>query len=128
MGVENDLQTKYDSLCSATFLNIRHLAKDSTRLNFTNVVRTNEEHLFILAVANACRGILEDREIGVDCGFGDRLKLSKVLNCPVKKINKNEEIIFINELLDYMRPVAKELCGENFSFGDIYHAFYERKA
>lgn len=123
-----DLQTKYDSLCSATFLNIRHLVKDSTRLNFKNVVRTNEEHLFVLAVANACRGILQDREIGVDCGFGNRLKLSKILNCPVKKINKDEEIIFINELLDYMRPVAKELCGENFSFGDIYHAFYERKA
>ena len=123
-----DLQTKYDSLCYATFLNIKHLAKDSARLNFQNVVRTNEEHLFVLAIANACRGVLEDREIGVDCGFGDRLKLSKILNCPIKKINKNEEIIFINELLDYMRPTAKELCGEDFSFGDIYHAFYERKA
>ena len=121
-----DLQTKYDSLCYATFLNIKHLAKGSTRLNFKNVVRTNEEHLFVLAIANACRGVLEDRDIGVDCGFGDRLKLSKTLNCPVKKINKNEEIIFINELLDYMRPTAKELCGESFSFGDIYHAFYER--
>lgn len=123
-----DLQAKYDSLCYATFLNIKHVVKDSTRLNFKNVIRTNEEHLFVLSVANACRGILENREIGVDCDFGDRLKLSKILNCPIKKINKNEEIIFINELLDYIRPVAKELCGEDFSFGDIYHAFYERKA
>ena len=87
-----DLQMKYDSLCYATFLNIKHLAKGSTRLNFKNVVRTNEEHLFVLAIANACRGVLEDRDIGVDCGFGDRLKLSKILNCPVKKINKNENI------------------------------------
>ena len=45
-----------------------------------------------------------------------------------KKRAKNRDAFDTNEVLEFMRPAAKNIAqNENFSFADIYHEFYEGK-
>lgn len=125
--MENDIRVKYDSLCYATMLNLRTLTSGADRIVLRNFDAKNKEHLFVVAVAMACWGILGERPIAADCGFFARWKLSRRYK-DVSKIYsaKKEEAIFVDveELLDYMRGTACELCGDDFRFGDIYDAYY----
>ena len=44
-----------------------------------------------------------------------------------KMNNKSEKYVDIPELLEYMRGTACDVCGEDFTFGDIYDEYYSGK-
>ena len=128
--MENDIQVKYDSLCYATFMNVKHKTQDAKRIVFRNFNGKNKEHMFVLAVTFACIGLLGERDVAVDGDALTRLHLNRVY----KKVGgvaaaKKSENIFVDmpEMLEFMRPHAQELCGEEFSFADIYNEYYSGK-
>ena len=128
--MEHDLQTKYDSLCYATFMNIQHLTKGASRMVFRNVDWNNPEHKFVIHIANACYSILGDRQVAIDLGPLTRGAIRRA--CPsFGRIGKprEDEQIFVNvpEMLDFMRESAVAICGNDFTFGDIYDAYYSGK-
>jgi hypothetical protein len=128
--MENDLQVKYDSLCYATFLNVRHLTQDADRIVLEHVDWKNLEHRFVVHLIHACYGILGDREIAMDVNAFTRSIISR--SCPtfgkIKKINESDtKKINVPELIEFMRGSACELCGVDFTFGDIYNTYYNVK-
>ena len=128
--MENDLQVKYDSLCYATFLNIRHLTKDESRIVLKNVDWKNMEHRFIIHIINACYSLLGEKDVAIDVGPLVRKSISRVCRSfgKVKKIlPTDEKFVDVPELLEYMRGTACELCGTEFTFGDIYKEYYSGK-
>lgn len=128
--MENDLFVKYDSLCYATMTNIRILTSQAERIAFRNFNYNNKEHKFVLAVAMACWNVLGGKPIAVDTGVLTRNKINKEYSstCKVDRV-KQSDTIFVNveEMLEFMRGPALGLCGESFTFGDIYDAYYSGK-
>ena len=128
--MENDLQVKYDALCYATFINVRHKSHGAERIVFRNFDHTNKEHLFVMSVTMACAGVLGDREVAVDCGLLARKALNKQYQNS-RKIGKarddEDKYIDVPEMLEFMRGPACESCGVEFTFGDIYDAYYNKK-
>jgi hypothetical protein len=44
----------------------------------------------------------------------------------ISKAEKDEEVVVdIVEMLEFMRPYSKQLCGEDFTFADIYNEYYK---
>jgi hypothetical protein len=128
--MENDLQVKYDSICYVTMLNVKTKTDGAKRIVFRNFKCDNKEHQFVLAVTNACRGILDDREIAIDDKWIPCLLLSHKYKKSggIKKAKKDETIfVDVPDMLEVMRGYACELCGEDFRFGDIYDAYYGGK-
>ena len=128
--MENDLQVNYDALCYATFLNIKHLTDGADYIIFKNVDWNNKEHKFVIHIANACYSILGERDIAVDANTIARHSISRECRSfsKVRKMNnKAEKYVDIPELLEYMRGTACDVCGEDFTFGDIYDEYYSGK-
>jgi hypothetical protein len=128
--MENDLQVKYDSLCYATFLNIKHLTADAKRIVLKNVDWNNEEHKFVIHIINACYNILGEKEVAIDVGPFTRSTIAHECRA-LGKIRKpqpdEDKFVDVPELLEFMRGAANELCGIVFTFGDIYDAYYSGK-
>lgn len=128
--MRDELQMQYDSLCYATMINIKTLTSGAKRIVFRNFHEQNKEHQFIMAVTMACWNILGEREIAIDDGLLARIRLNKKYHktCKIDKA-KDDEQVFVDaeELLEFMRGHACQLCGENFTFGDIYDAYYSGK-
>ena len=125
-----ELQMKYDALCYAIMRNVAIKSHGADRICFVNFNPRNDEHLCILAVTGACAGILGDREVTLDCDMWSRRKLARKYKrvITISKAEKNEEIVVdIVEMLEFMRGPAKEMCGEDFTFGDIYREYYVKK-
>jgi hypothetical protein len=123
----DDLQMKYDALCYAIMQNVTIKSHGADRICFVNFDPKNDEHLCILAVTSACAGILGDREVTLDCDAWSRRKLAKKYKkmMTISKAEKDEEnVVDVVEMLEFMRPHSKQLCGEDFTFGDIYREFY----
>lgn len=128
--MENDIQVKYDSLCYATYANIQHKTKGAERIVFRNFDGKNKEHLFVLALAMACNGILGSRKVAIEGDTMVCLRLSRFYKQVggIAMAKKTEKIfVDVPEMLEFMRPHAQELCGADFSFGDIYDAYYSGK-
>ena len=128
--MENDMQVKYDHLCYAILANVRHLTGEADCISFKGFDPKDEEHLCVLSVTVACLGILGKEEIALDCGFWARRKLRKKYqhNCNIIAFEDDEEgIIDIEDMLTFMREPARELCGEDFTFADIYREYYTEK-
>lgn len=122
-----DLQVRYDSICYHIFNGVKNLSEGAKRINFTGFDHKNEEHLFLLAVTMACSGILGDREVAIDGPMGGRRRLAakyKKTTRIVKNACLEDKQIKVVEFLEGLRPYAKELCGSEFSYADIYHAYY----
>lgn len=128
--MEKDLQVKYDSLCYITFLNIARLTKNADRIVLKNVDWKNMEHKFVVHVINSCYNILGDRDVVMDAGPLTRRAISRECRAfgKIRKVKPDEEkFVNVEELLEFMRGYACELCGVNFTFGDIYNAYYSGK-
>lgn len=128
--MENDLQVKYDSLCYTTFINVRHLTKDATRIALKNVDWSNKEHKFVLHIINACHGLLDNKEVAMELGPLTRSTIAHECGGlgKIRKINKVDTIfVDVPDLLEFMRGAACKLCGVEFTFGNIYDAYYSGK-
>ena len=128
--MENDLYVKYDSLCYATFLNLKYLSEGVNYIYLKNFEYDNKEHQFIIAIANACFNILGEKDLLVDLNIFQRKGLEKKyksFNVIRKPRGNPEKIVDVPELLEYMRGAACDLCGTSFTFGDIYDAYYGGK-
>lgn len=128
--MENDLYVKYDSLCYATFLNLKHLSEGVNYIYLKNFEYDNKEHQFIVAIANACFNILGEKELLVDLNMFQRKGLEKKyksFNIIRKPRGNPEKVVDVPDLLEYMRGAACDLCGTDFTFGDIYDAYYSGK-
>ena len=124
----DDIRVKYDALCYAIFSNVATKSKDFLDISFKGFDAKNEEHLCVLAVTAACIGILQNKSINLDCGWISLLKLKHKYRktCDIFKLDKDDtEVVDIKEMLDFMRESARELCGEDFTFADIYREYYK---
>ena len=120
------LQMQYDSICYHLFNGVQNLSHGADCINFKNFDYKNDEHLLLLAVTVACSGILQ-KEIKIDCPSGARRRLAAKYKAAVaikKNDGSEEQQIDVPELLDGLRGYACQLCGAEFRFGDIYHAYY----
>lgn len=121
-----DLQLQYDSICYCIFNGLQNLSHGANSINLKNFDGKNEEHLLVVAVAAACIGVLGDRNLAIDGPLGIRRRLAakyKKSITIVKNKNKGEQID-VPEFLEGLRGYACELCGAEFRFSDIYHAYY----
>ena len=128
--MENDIRVKYDSICYKTFLNVRHLTEGADCIVLKNFDYGNQEHQFILAVTVACSSILGNRNLVIDTNVFYRKLIAKrypTIGKIGKVTGKEKMVVDVPELLDFMRPSAVELCGECFTFGDIYKEYYSGK-
>jgi hypothetical protein len=123
-------QLNYDHLCYATFINIHTLTKGAEEIVLKNFDYGNKEHQFVVAVIAACWSVLGERRVVIEANMFARRMLSKKYKVfgKVKAPNGKEEVfVDVPELLEYMRKSAKDLCGEDFTFGDVYDAYYSGK-
>jgi hypothetical protein len=129
--MENDLRVKYDSICYKTFLNVRYLTEGADCIVLKNFDYNDNEHQFVLAVVVACSSILGNRDLAIDINLFQRKLIAKKYPAigKIKKVTgKENKVVDVPDLLDFMRPSATELCGEYFTFEDIYNEYYaERK-
>ena len=128
--MRNNVEVNYDALCYAAMINIKTKTAGAERIVFRNFHYNNKEHLFVMAITMACWNILGEREVAIDDGLFSRIKLNRRYKrtCKIGKAKKIEEIfVDVEELLEFMRGPACEVCGNEFTFGDIYDAYYARK-
>lgn len=128
--MRNNVEVNYDALCYAAMINVKTKTAGAERIVFRNFHYNNKEHLFVMAITMACWNILGEREVAIDDGLFSRIKLNRRYGkiCKIGKAKKTEEIfVDVEELLEFMRGPACEVCGNEFTFGDIYDAYYARK-
>jgi hypothetical protein len=117
---------EYDALCYHIFAGLQNLSHGANSINLKNFDGKDEEHLLVVAVAAACVSILGDRNLAIDGPIGIRRRLAAKYKKSVTIVkNKGEDAqIDVPEFLEGLRGYACELCGPEFRFGDIYHAYY----
>ena len=128
--MENDLFVNYDALCYATFINIKTATSGVNYIYLKGFDYNSKDHRFVLAVINACYNILEEKEVLIKVGpfqmgsikrrYGSFMNIRKPKGEPERGID-------VKELLDFMYPTARGLCGEDFMFGNIFDAYYSGK-
>lgn len=120
----------YDEICGAAFVNLFTLSKDSETIAFRFFDPKDEEHLFLLGVAKGLAGSL-GKKVSLDVNKFQLWKLNRGIDkdCRMISLNKAEEngAIHPDMVLDFMRAKAVEVCGEDFTFADIYQQYYKRK-
>lgn len=125
-----DLRLEYDALCYATMVNVSTLTSGANRIVLKNVDWNNLEHKFVIHVINACYNILGSRDVAIDVGPLTRGTIARECRSfgRVRKVQKDEQIfVDVPEMLEFMRGHACKICGDTFTFGDIYDAYYSGK-
>lgn len=126
--MEDVLQVKYDSICYITFKNIHFLTDGANRIVLKNFDWQNKEHKFVVAIINACYGLLDNRKVAIDVSPLTRGAIARKYPAfgRVGKPRKDEtKFVDVPDLLEKMRRYANESCGVEFS--DIYDAYYSGK-
>lgn len=125
-----DLEVQYDSICLATMYNIKTMTSGADAIVFRNFDGANKEHLFVIAVTMSCWNVLGERKVLIDGGLFARARLNKKYK-DISKIGKStgkeQTFVDVNELLEFMRGHACQICGEDFTFGKIYDKYYSNK-
>ena len=131
---DDALYREYDKLVGITLLTLCNLSVGSQTIRLYRFNRKDKEHMYILRVALIARD-LYDFPIEIDASWWDifclNWKLRKGFN-KVKKYRLKEGVndsngVNVPIMLDTMRGDAVECCGEDFTFANIYEAYYERK-
>lgn len=128
----SDIQRKtdnnYDEICGWTFVNLYTLCKEKDTIIISPFDIHNNEHLFILYMAKGLSHVY-GKQLRLDVSYFDLWKVNRTIKdraCKIKKAKKKtlNEAISPNELLNFMRCRARSLCGEDFTFSDIYFRFF----
>lgn len=121
-----DYYVKYDSLCYTALMGLYSRAKDGDTIAFEGFDAENKEHMFLFHIAMNFPSTLGEKDIAVDAGWLVRRRLSRLARRKVLFTSRdNTSVINVGEFLNLLRPQAEELFpGEDFSFGDIYEAYY----
>lgn len=130
VGAEADKFRKYDEICGAALVNLFTLSKNSDTIAFRGFNPKNEEHLFVLGVAKGLAGSI-GKKVALDVNKFQLWKLNRGIDkdCRLISVDGKEAIYSIDpeELLAFMRAGAVNACGKDFTFADIYNAYYNRK-
>ena len=125
-----DKLRKYDEICGAAFVNLFTLFKESEKIILYPFDAKNEEHLFLLGVAKGVAGSL-GKTVVIDASRYQLWKINRKADkeCYVLRVTEQDKTNGIrpDTVLNFMWDWAKSLCGEDFTFADIYKEFYCRK-
>lgn len=124
-----------DYISNITYLNLISLSKSANKIILKGLDTKNKEHSFILEMAFIAEQ-LNDKPIYVT---GNPFKIlwfniknrenRKRINYISKRKADKYSIPYINEILEFMRPVLEEWLAliDNPNFGMIYDEYYSRK-
>lgn len=130
INLNEELEKKYDEICGVAYVNLFTLSKPYSQINLIPFDAKNKEHLFLAYVAKGLGGIVE-KNVYLSTSKFQLWKINKGMhkNYKFKRIKNTEEgAINPEEVLEFMRPWASQLCQqENFNFGQIYDEFYNKK-
>ena len=127
-NLDNNTYREYDGLVGLTMLNIYSKSKEGKIIRLLDFDRKNKEHLFILRVALIARD-LYGFPIEIDGSWRNIFCINWRLRKGFNKVRRAAWTavngVWVPHLLDLMRPDGEARLGENFSFADIYEAYYE---
>ena len=128
----SEREKKYNDLCGITMTNIYTLTKKCDTIPFHQVDINNPEHLYVLSVGISLAGAIEKKvSVAGSRFFVWRLnrKLGLKKDARIVRMSNHDVAYAVKPqmLVDDLKPIAKEMCNVLFTFGDIYHEFYERK-
>ena len=125
---ENELYRIYDEAVSVTLSNLHGLSIPSGKIQLLNFDRKNVEHVYLLRIALMARDAF-DLEIEIDASWFDVLYLNWKIRKGFRRIKRmsfsGDHAIPTQIVLNYMRDSFESRLGGNFTFGDIYHTYYE---
>lgn len=119
---DNDKQKVYDAYSYRMSVNLYSLNKDRDTINLYGFNEDKPEHMFVFKIALLNSSLFKKR-ICIETKLSTRIKLSlkyhKVIPF-IKKCKNIKEELTVTEILDFMRPFAREdIKDENFLFSDI---------
>lgn len=100
---------------------IDNCANDAVLLS--EVDYNNDEHKFAVQIAVLCAA-LRDKPLVINCSFRTYLRILIHYRRTSIKWSRKKRGITAQAFLDVLRPGCVTLCGDEFTFGDIYRAFY----
>lgn len=119
---------EYDGLIGLTLVNLFTLSKDCGAIRLDKFDRKNKEHLFFLRVALIARDVYQV-PIEMSGSRWEILRLNWKIRKNFKKVKRVSSFYAgnfdVSAVLDFMRPDAIKRIGTDFSFADIYDAYYE---
>lgn len=128
---ENQRKTdnNYDEICGWTFVNLYTLCKEKDTLTISPFDIHNKEHLFILYMAKGLSHVY-DKKLRLNVSLFELWRINRTIKdraCKIKKARKKtlHEAVSPEDLLNFMRCRAQALCGEEFTFGNIYDRFFD---
>ena len=128
----SEKEKKYNEFCGIMMTNIHILSSANSQICFREVNLKNEEHLFVLHVGHALAGAIE-KDMCVEGGrwflrrVNKKMGLKKKGGALVQKSFERVDSINPQKLIDDLKPYAKQVFGDDFSFAEIYREFYRRE-
>lgn len=128
----SEKEKKYNEFCGIMMTNIHILSSANSRICFREVDLKNEEHLFVLHVGHALAGAIE-KDMCVEGGrwflhrVNKKMGLKKRGGALVKRNSTLEESINPQRLINDLKPYAKQVFGDDFTFAEIYREFYRKE-
>lgn len=128
-SLDDKLYRIFDEAVGLTMSNLRQASASNGKIQLLSFNRANIEHLYMLQVALIARDLF-DVEVEIDAPWFDVLKINWKIRKNFRKIKKMSfdagNGIPTNVLLNSMRnDMKKYYQSGDFSFGDVYHAYYE---
>ena len=119
---------EYDGLVGLTLLNLYNMSVELGVIRLFEFNPKSKEHIYILRLALMARAIYR-LPVEVELNRWELFKLNWKLRRgfdPIHKISRGEYCgIWVDKMLESMRPEGIQRLGEDFSFADIYEAYYE---
>lgn len=127
--VEDRMYRIYDEAISIMISNLHQSSISTGKIQLLSFNRNNVEHLCMLRAALLARDLF-DVEVEIDAPWFDVLRINWKIRKSFKKIKKmafdEGSGIPTSILLNCIRSdVEKQFCRDNFSFSNVYHAYYE---
>lgn len=124
-----ELFREYDGLIGLTMVNLYSLSKAKETIVLSNIDRKNKDHLYILRIAMIAKDTF-NFPLKLHTDFWNWLCLNwrmRKLSRRVPREKNGENVIDVNELIEFMYPPIKKHIGVIFRFEDIYDAFYRKE-